>query len=102
MIEVTVFYYLVLSVIIFSIGAYGMLSSKNGVRLLMSIEIMLNAVNINLVAFSSFQGNLTGQVFAAFTIAIAAAEATVGLAILLALYRNFGTVNLRKISKMRW
>ncbi len=102
MIEVTVFYYLVLSVIIFSIGAYGMLSSKNGVRLLMSIEIMLNAVNINLVAFSSFQGNLTGQVFAAFTIAIAAAEATVGLAILLALYRSFGTVNLRKISKMRW
>ncbi len=102
MTEVTVFYYLVLSVIIFSIGAYGMLSSKNGVRLLMSIEIMLNAVNINLVAFSSFQGNLTGQVFAAFTIAIAAAEATVGLAILLALYRSFGTVNLRKISKMRW
>lgn len=102
MIEVTVFYYLVLSVIIFSIGAYGMLSSKNGVRLLMSIEIMLNAVNINLVAFSSFQGNLTGQVFAAFTIAIAAAEATIGLAILLALYRSFGTVNLRKISKMRW
>ncbi|GBE54688.1 MAG TPA: NADH-quinone oxidoreductase subunit NuoK [Euryarchaeota archaeon] len=102
MTEVTVFYYLVLSVVIFSIGAYGMLSSKNGVRLLMSIEIMLNAVNINLVAFSSFQGNLTGQVFAAFTIAIAAAEATVGLAILLALYRSFGTVNLRKISKMRW
>ncbi len=100
--EATVFHYLVLSVVLFSIGAYGLLSSKNGVRLLMSIEIMLNAANINLVAFSSFLGNLSGQVFAAFTITIAAAEAGVGLAILLALYRSFGTVNIKKISDMRW
>lgn len=100
--EVTVFHYLALSAVLFSIGAYGLLSSRNGVRVLMSIEIMLNAANINLVAFSSYLGNFSGQAFAAFTITIAAAEAGVGLAILLALYRRVGTVNLKEIAGMRW
>ncbi|WP_456474981.1 NADH-quinone oxidoreductase subunit NuoK [Candidatus Pyrohabitans sp.] len=100
--SITVFHYVFLSTVLFSIGAYGLLSSRNAVRLLMSIELMLNAANINLVAFSSYLGNLSGQTFAAFVIAIAAAEAGVGLAILLALYRNFRTVDLREIKEMRW
>jgi NADH-quinone oxidoreductase subunit K len=100
--SVTVFHYVFLATVLFSIGAYGLLSSRNAVRMLMSIELMLNAANINLVAFSSYLGNLSGQAFAAFTIAIAAAEAGVGMAILLALYRNFRTVNLRDIKELRW
>jgi NADH-quinone oxidoreductase subunit K len=100
--SVTVFHYVFLAMLLFSIGAYGLVSSRNAVRMLMSIELMLNAANINLVAFSSYLGNLQGQAFAAFTIAIAAAEAGVGLAILLALYRNFRTVNLREIKELRW
>lgn len=100
--EAQLVHYLILSVVLFTIGAYGMLTARNAVRVLMSIEILLNSANINLVAFSSFSGNIAGQAFASFTIAIAAAEAGVGLAILLALYRAFGTVNLREISELRW
>jgi NADH-quinone oxidoreductase subunit K len=95
--------YLVLALILFSIGLYGALTKRNIVVVLISIELMLNAVNINLVAFSKYgiNPNITGQVFALFTITVAAAEAAVGLAILIALYRNRSTVNLDKMNHLK-
>lgn len=96
--------YLALAAILFCIGLYGVLTKRNLVIVLVSIELMLNAVNINLVAFSSLGpvGNITGQVFTLFTITVAAAEAAVGLAILIALFRNRGTADARKQNLMRW
>ncbi len=91
-----------LAAVLFTIGAYGMLSARNAVRVLMSIELMLNAANINLVAFSSYSGTVAGQGLASFVIAIAAAEAGVGIAILLVLYRSMRSVNLRDAAVMRW
>lgn len=95
--------YLVLALILFCIGLYGALSKRNIVIVLISIELMLNAVNINLVAFSKYGVNpsITGQIFSLFTITIAAAEAAVGLAILMALYRNRKTVNVDKVNIMK-
>ncbi len=95
-------YYLGLSAILFSIGAYGVLTRKNAIVVLMCIELMLNAANINFVAFSSFFRDVNGQVFALFSIAIAAAEVAVGLAILLNLYKTRDTVTLDEISLLRW
>lgn len=95
--------FLVLALILFCIGLFGALTKRNAVIVLISIELMLNAVNLNLVAFSKY--NLTpsikGQVFALFTITVAAAEAAVGLAILFALYRNRATVDVDKMDKMK-
>ena len=90
--------YLLVAAMLFSIGVWGLINSRNAVRVLMSIELMLNAVNINLMAFSSFvDGDLIrGQVFAVFVITVAAAEAAVGLAILLSLYRNRVTVDMEQ------
>ncbi|MCA1032088.1 NADH-quinone oxidoreductase subunit NuoK [Bacillus timonensis] len=95
--------YLVLALILFCIGLYGALSKRNTVIVLISIELMLNAVNINLVAFSKYgvNPNITGQIFTLFAIAIAAAEAAVGLAILIALYRNRKTVNIDEMDSMK-
>jgi NADH-quinone oxidoreductase subunit K len=95
--------YLSLALIIFCIGLYGALTKRNTVIVLISIELMLNSVNINLVAFSKFgvTPSITGQIFALFTIAIAAAEAAVGLAILIALYRNRQTVNIDEMNTMK-
>ena len=95
--------YLTLALILFCIGLYGALTKKNTVIVLISIELMLNAVNINLVAFSKYGMNpgITGQVFAIFSMAIAAAEAAVGLAILIALYRNRRTVNVDEMDTMK-
>lgn len=95
--------YLVLAVILFCIGLYGALTKRNTVIVLICIELMLNAVNINLVAFSKFgvNANITGQVFSLFTIAVAAAEAAVGLAILIALYRNKKTVHIDEMDSMK-
>jgi len=97
-------HYLILSAILFSIGMFGLLTRRNAVGILMSIELMFNAVNINLVAFSSFltPQYLTGQVFAIFVITIAAAEAAVGLAIVMLLYRNFRGIEVDKINFMKW
>ena len=91
--------FLLVSSILFCIGIWGLLNSRNAVRVLMSIELMLNAVNINLMAFSSYVDNnlIQGQVFTIFVITVAAAEAAVGLAILLSLYRNRVTVDLSLI-----
>ena len=96
--------YLLLAAMLFSIGVWGLINSRNAVRVLMSIELMLNGVNINLMAFSSYvDGNLIrGQVFAVFVITVAAAEAAVGLAILLSLYRNRVTVDMEQFNLLRW
>jgi len=93
--------YLLLSAFLFCTGVYGVLARRNGVLVLMSIELMLNAVNINLVAFSARLNDAAGQVFALFVIAIAAAEVGVGLAIVLLIYRNRVGVNLDEIDLMK-
>lgn len=95
--------YLVLALILFCIGLYGALTKRNAVIVLISIELMLNAANINLVAFSKYGVNpgITGQIFSLFSITVAAAEAAVGLAILIALYRNRATVNVDEMNLMK-
>ena len=95
-------YYLLLSAAIFCIGVYGILTRRNALLFLMSVELMLNAANINLVAFSFYHGNLTGQVFSLFTMALAAAEVAVGIGIVLVLYRNFEDIDVTKAATMRW
>ena len=96
-------HYLVLSTILFAIGLYGALSKRNTIAILLCIEIMLNAVNIALVAFSRYVAPemLTGHVFAIFIMAVAAAEAAVGLAIIMAIYRRKGTVDPTEIDSMK-
>ena len=95
-------FYLLLSAAIFSIGVFGVLTRRNALVFLMSVELMLNAANINLVAFSYHWGDLTGQVFSLFTMALAAAEVAVGIGIILVLYRNFTDVDVTKATTMRW
>ena len=92
--------FLLLGAILFCIGVYGVLARRNGVMVLMSIELILNAVNINLVAFGAMNDDLSGQVFALFVIAVAAAEVGVGLAIVLLIYRNRHSVDLDEIDLM--
>lgn len=94
--------YIGLSAIIFSIGLYGLMTQRSGIRILMSVELMLNAANVNLVAFSSYNADLTGQVFALYSIALAACEAAVGFAILMAIFKMKGTINLDSINILRW
>ena len=96
--------FLIVSSSLFCIGIWGLLNSRNAVRVLMSIELMLNAVNINLMAFSSYVDNnlIQGQVFTIFVITVAAAEAAVGLAILLSLYRNRVTVDMESFNLLKW
>ncbi len=93
--------FLLLSAFLFSIGVYGVLARKNGVLVLMSIELILTSVNINLVAFGAFHANVAGQVFALFVIAVAAAEVGVGLAIVLLIYRNMHSIDLTQVDRMR-
>ncbi len=93
--------FLLLAAVLFSIGVYGVIARRNGVLVLMSIELILNSVNINLVAFSAMTGSVSGQVFALFVIAVAAAEVGVGLAIVLAIFRNFRTVDLDQVDLMK-
>jgi NADH:ubiquinone oxidoreductase subunit K len=93
--------FLLLSAALFAIGVYGVLARRNGVLVLMSIELILNAVNINLVAFAAFGNSLAGEVFTLFVIAIAAAEVGVGLAMVLLLYRNARNIDLSRIDLMR-
>jgi NADH-quinone oxidoreductase subunit K len=99
---VPVQYYMVLSAAVFCIGLFGILTRRNALMFLMSVELMLNAANINLVAFSFYHGNLTGQVFSLFTMALAAAEVAVGIGIILVLYRNFADVDVTKATTLRW
>ncbi len=93
--------FLILSAVLFAIGVYGVLARRNGVLVLMSIELILNAVNINLVAFGSYVSSVSGEVFALFVIAVVAAEVGVGLAILLLLYRNRQSVDLSEADIMK-
>ena len=93
--------FLLLSAVLFSCGVYGVLARRNGVLVLMSIELILNAVNINLVAFGAFHGQVDGQVFALFTVAVAAAEVGVGLAIVLLIYRNRRSIDLDEVAQMK-
>lgn len=96
-------HYLILAAALFCIGILGLITSRNVIKVLMSIEILLNAVNINFVAFANYTdlGELKGQVFAIFIMAVAAAEAALGLAILIALYRNKQTVDVEEYESLK-
>jgi NADH-quinone oxidoreductase subunit K len=94
--------YLVLSAILFIIGAAGVVSRRNAIIVFMSIELMLNSVNLTLVAFSMHLGDATGQMLVFFAMTVAAAEAAVGLAIVIALFRQKKTVNLDEINILKW
>ncbi|MDC0832398.1 MULTISPECIES: NADH-quinone oxidoreductase subunit NuoK [Baaleninema] len=96
-------YYLLLAAALFCIGIYGLITSRNAIRVLMSIELLLNAVNLNLMAFSNYLDEAAkGQVFSVFVITIAAAEAAVGLAIVLAIYRNRDTIDMERFNLLKW
>ena len=102
MFEINLGHYLTLSAIIFTIGVAGIfLNRKNIIVILMSIELILLAVNINLVSFSVFLGDLTGQIFTLFILTVAAAEAAIGLAIIVIYYRNSGTIKVQEIDKLK-
>jgi NADH-quinone oxidoreductase subunit K len=95
-------WYLILSGILFSIGAVGVLINRNALVIFMCIELMLNAVNLAFVTFSRQQNSMDGQIFVFFIMTVAAAEAVVGLAIIIALFRNKPTVNVDDINLMKW
>ena len=97
-------YYLLLAAALFCIGIYGLVTSRNAVRVLMSIELMLNSVNINLMGFSNYldTANIRGQIFTIFVITVAAAEAAVGLAIILTIYRNRDTIDMEQFNLLKW
>jgi len=95
-------YYVTLSAVLFVIGVVGVLIRKNIIIILLSIELMLNATNINFVAFAHYLQDITGQVFVFFVMTVAAAEVAIGLAIVIALYRNRSTINVEEISLMKW
>jgi NADH-quinone oxidoreductase subunit K len=102
MVPITTLHYLILGAALFLLGVIGVLTRRNVVIVLMSIELILNAVNLNLVAFSRMWGELHGQVFAIFVITDAAAEAAVGLGILIAFFRNKETVNIDEVNLLKW
>ena len=95
-------HYLILGAALFTIGVIGVLTRRNIMVILMSIELMMNAVNINLIAFSDRLGHVAGQVFAIFVITVAAAEAAVGLGIVIAMFRNKETMNINELDLMKW
>ncbi|MBI3929722.1 MAG: NADH-quinone oxidoreductase subunit NuoK [Armatimonadetes bacterium] len=97
----TLTHYLLLGAMLFCLGLYGVLTRRNAVAVLMSLELMFNSVNINLVAFSHYQPDITGIVFAIFVITVAAAEATVGVAIVLSIYRNQAMIDTEKIATLK-
>ena len=102
MLEIGLTHYLTVAAILFALGIVGIfLNRKNIIVILMSVELMLLAVNINLVAFSSFLGDLVGQIFAIFVLTVAAAEAAIGLAILVVFFRNRGTIAVEDINVMK-
>jgi len=99
---VSIEWYLLLSAAVFSIGLFGILVRQNALMFLMSVELLLNAANINFVAFSLYWGNLTGQLFALIVIALAAAEVAVGIGIILVVNRNFDNIDVTEAATMRW
>lgn len=96
------FHFLGLASVLFCIGLYGVLTRRNAVAVLMSLELMFNAVNINLVAFSHYRPEITGLAFSLFVIAVAACEATVGVALVLSVYRNQKDIDLEHANTLRW
>ena len=102
MTSVTIDHFLFLGAILFTIGVLGIfLNKKNVIIILMSIELILLSVNINFVAFSVYLGDLSGQIFAMFTVTVAAAEAAIGLAILVVFFRNLGSIEVQQINKLK-
>ncbi|HED08904.1 MAG TPA: NADH-quinone oxidoreductase subunit NuoK [Ignavibacteria bacterium] len=95
-------YYLVLSAFMFIVGVVGVLVKRNAIMVFMSIELMLNSANLTMVAFSSFLGNSVGQLFVFFVMTVAAAEAAIGLAIIIAIFRNKQTLNIDEINILKW
>jgi NADH:ubiquinone oxidoreductase subunit K len=95
-------WYLALSAIIFIIGMVGVLIRRNAIVIFMCVELMLNAVNLSLIAFSAYHGDVTGQILVFFSLAVAAAEAVIGLAIVLAIFRNNLSVDITKVNLLRW
>lgn len=95
-------FYLILALLMFTTGVIGVLTRRNAIVVFMCIELMLNSVNLIFVTFSSFLGNLNGQIFVFFIMSVAAAEAAIGLAIIIALYRNKSTINLDEINILKW
>ena len=94
--------YLLLSAAVFCIGLFGVLTRRNALMFLISVELMLNAANINLVAFSYYYQDLTGQTFALFVMALAAAEVAIGIGIILVVYRNYDDIDVQRPAAMRW
>ena len=99
---VPVAWYLLLAAGLFCVGLFGVLTRRDALYFLMSVELMMNAANVNFVAFALYYCDLTGQVFALFVIALAAAEVAVGIGIILVLYRNFGDIDVTVPAEMRW
>jgi NADH-quinone oxidoreductase subunit K len=100
--QVGLHHYLTVSAVLFAIGLYGLLTRRNILLILLSIELILNAANLSFVAFSSYWGNLTGQVLVFFTMIVAAAEVTVGLAIVVLLFRRKKTVSVDGLDTLKW
>ncbi len=95
-------WYLALSAVLFTIGLVGVLIRKNAIVIFMCVELMLNAVNLTLISFSAYHGDVTGQMLVFFSLAVAAAEAVIGLAIILAIFRNNISVDITKVNLLRW
>lgn len=95
-------WYLVLSAVLFTVGLIGVLIRRNAIVIFMCVELMLNAVNLSLVSFSAYHGDVTGQILVFFSLAVAAAEAVIGLAIILAIFRNNLSVDITRVNLLRW
>jgi len=100
--QIPIEYYLVLSAFMFTVGIVGVLTRRNAIVVFMSIELMLNSANLTLITYSSYLGDVGGQLFVFFVMAVAAAEAAVGLAIIIVIYRNKLTVNIDEINILKW
>ncbi|MFN8276080.1 MAG: NADH-quinone oxidoreductase subunit NuoK [Chitinophagales bacterium] len=99
---ITIAHYVVVSAVLFSIGVFGVLYRRNAITMFMCIELMLNAVNLLLVAFSTYHHDNSGQVFVFFIMAVAAAEVAVGLAILVTIFRNIHTIDIDELKSLKW
>ncbi len=95
-------YYLLVSAILFAIGTFGVLTRRNAIVIFMCVELMLNAVNLTFIAFSRFLGSIDGQVFVFFIMTVAAAEAAVGLALMIAFYKNRESIDVEDVNLMKW
>jgi len=98
----SVYHYMTVSAILFALGTYGVLTRRNAIVIFMCIELMLNAVNLTFIALSRHLNNLDGQIFVFFVMAVAAAEAAVGLALMITFYRNRETVDVEEINLLKW